>query len=359
MFHKILTPVDLTPVDSVDIAPGILPYVAYLAKGLNIPVELTTVLLHDQLEALEKESKVDGEDYSAGLLNMNASEESGTLVTFQGIGKKNGEDYSPFVIKNSVLPAGRYLGQLVTHLGGQNVPTKGVVRVGEDTVEEILSLADQNDCDLIAIATRDRNLLVQTIQGSITNEVIRAGQVPVLAVSPDKSETAAGYDVTLSSILVPLDGSPMAEAVLPYVESLAKALSLDVVLVTVVQYQHQYAYAGMTGGGHTMYPELIEAQQEAQRADEHDAQRYLRQLADSLASNGINVQWEVLRGGTSRTLEGLAEQLSGNMIALASHGRSGLTRWVMGSVAEDLIRKTGDPVLVIPSGVAEEQSSHR
>jgi nucleotide-binding universal stress UspA family protein len=356
MFDKILTPVDLTPVDSLDIAPGILPYVACLARGLKIPVELTTALLHDQLEALEKESKGDGEDYSTDLLRMNVSEESGSLITFQGVGKKNGEDYSPLVIKNSVLPAGRYLGQLVTHLGEQDVQAKGVVRVGDEAVEEILRLADQDNCDLIALATHDRNLLVQAIQGSVTNEVIRAGQAPVLAVSPDKSEVAAGYDMVLTNILVPLDGSPMAETVLPYVESLAKTLSLHVTLITVVQYQHQYAYAWV-GGSHPINPELIEAQQEAQRADEQDAQRYLQQLADSLASKGISVQWEVLRGGTARTLEGLAEQLSNNMIALASHGRSGLARWVMGSVAEDLIRKTGGPVLVIPSGVAEAENS--
>jgi nucleotide-binding universal stress UspA family protein len=354
MFRKILIPVDLTPVDSSGIAPGILPYVAYLARGLNIPVELATVLQHDVLEALEKESKADVEDYPADLPSAGASGENGPLVTFQGVVKKDGQDYSPFVIKNSVLPAGRHLAQLVTHFGGQDGAARGVVRVGGGPAEEILRLAEQDDCDLIAIVTRDRNLLVQTIQGSVTNEIVRAGQAPVLAVRQDQGETTLHDNTTLTSILVPLNGSPMAEAVLPYVESLAKAFSLHVFLVTVVQYQ--YAYAGMTGGSHPIYPELLEAQQEAQRADEQDAQRYLQKLADSLAHQGINVQWEVLRGGTARTLEGLAEQLADNMIALASHGRSGLARWVLGSVAEDLIQKTGDPVLVIPSGAAEEES---
>jgi hypothetical protein len=87
--------------------------------------------------------------------------------------------------------------------------------VGDAPVEEILCLADQDNCDLIAIATHDRNLLVQAIQGSVTNEVIRSGQLPVLAVSPHKSETTSGCSVALTNILVPLDGSPPAEAVLP------------------------------------------------------------------------------------------------------------------------------------------------
>ena len=62
-------------------------------------------------------------------------------------------------------------------------------------MEEILRLADQDNCDLITIATHDRDLLVQAIQGSVTNEVIRSGKVAVLAISPHKSETTSGYSV--------------------------------------------------------------------------------------------------------------------------------------------------------------------
>ena len=78
----------------------------------------------------------------------------------------------------------------------------------------------------------------------------------------------------------------------------------------------------------------------------------LEQAAESLASQGLRVRWELLRGVPGASVTGLARELSNNMVALASHGRSGLARWVQGSVAEDLIRNTGDPVLVIPVELA-------
>jgi nucleotide-binding universal stress UspA family protein len=96
----------------------------------------------------------------------------------------------------------------------------------------------------------------------------------------------------------------------------------------------------VTGGDHPIYPGLIEAQQEAERANELDAQRYLQQLADSLAGKGISVQLQVLRGATERSLERLADQLSDNMIALASHGRSG---WPGGCWEASLKTSSGRP----------------
>lgn len=350
MFHKILT-----PLDSSDMAPGILPYVAYLAKGLNVPVELTTVLLHDQLDALEEEfrgDKEDVKDFVEGLLEVNASDDHDSQVTYRGVGKKSGEGYSPWVIRNAVQPAGRYLGQLATQLNSFGIEARGVVCVGDGASGEILQVAEQDGCDLIAMATHNRNMLMQAIQGSVTNEIIRSRQVPVLAFSPRQVGPASSDNVRLTNILVPLDGSKLAESVLPYVEELASILSLQIELVTIVQ--EQYAYVGMTVSGEPVHPRLAEAERDVIRADERDSEQYLQGIADDLARTGIRVRWQVFRGPTEQSLEKMSGQLSNNMIALASHGRSGLGRWVMGSVAEDLIRKTGDPVLVIPAAEAEE-----
>jgi nucleotide-binding universal stress UspA family protein len=86
---------------------------------------------------------------------------------------------------------------------------------------------------------------------------------------------------------------------------------------------------------------------------EEEATTYLEDLAEKLRNKGLNVRWEMFRGAPRPNIADLAESLSDSMIALASHGRSGLIRWVMGSVAEELLRGTGGPVLVIPSPVAE------
>jgi nucleotide-binding universal stress UspA family protein len=95
----------------------------------------------------------------------------------------------------------------------------------------------------------------------------------------------------------------------------------------------------------------------AEEAAEEEIVRYLEELTARLGGNGLNVRWQMIRGDTpARRVADLAQEDSDNMIALASHGRSGVARWVMGSAAEELIRATGNLVLVIPSELAEEHS---
>ena len=95
----------------------------------------------------------------------------------------------------------------------------------------------------------------------------------------------------------------------------------------------------------------------AEEAAEGTIGRYLDELTARLASQGLNARWQLLRSATlSDRIAEVAQEYPDNMIVLASHGRSGLVRWVMGSVAEELIRATGNPVLVIPSRLTEEHS---
>jgi nucleotide-binding universal stress UspA family protein len=85
-----------------------------------------------------------------------------------------------------------------------------------------------------------------------------------------------------------------------------------------------------------------------------EATSYLQDIAARLGNKGLDVRREVLLGGTARKIAELAQATPNNIIALASHGRSGIARWVMGSLAEELLRASGDPVLVIPSALAGE-----
>jgi nucleotide-binding universal stress UspA family protein len=354
MFKKVLVPLDYS-----EVAPGILPYIVYLAKSLDIPVELMSVLDQDNLEALEKTAKDDSGERPVEQTAVNFPNPGGPLVTFEETVRKDGREYTPFVIENAVLPVERWLGNFVAQLNQQGVRAERIISVGTQPAQEILRRAREQDFDLIAMATHDRNLLGQAIRGSATNEVVRSASAPILVVTPEKiemswNETPGERQVTITSVLVPLDGSPFAEAVLPYVEYLAQGMSLEVVLVRAAE-------VGVTGtplpyaGGVPVGPGDVEAQVEAGRTEEQEASRYLQQVANSLASKGLSVRWELLRGVPNTTISGLAQELSDNIIALASHGRSGLARWVQGSVAEDLIRATGDPVLVIPAELATEE----
>jgi nucleotide-binding universal stress UspA family protein len=144
----------------------------------------------------------------------------------------------------------------------------------------------------------------------------------------------------MSKVIVPLDGSDLAETALPYVEDLARALSLKIVLVRAVRIDAIYSgdtYSSPYGDG----GELV-GQVEAASND------YLKGVAERLSKNGLAVEWKLLRGSLARAVVNLAQATSQGMIALTTHGRSGLTRLVLGSVTEAVVKTSSDPVLVIP-----------
>lgn len=126
-----------------------------------------------------------------------------------------------------------YMDSAASMLARVGVETATVTTTG-DAAEEILAYATENGCDLIAMSTRGRSALKRRLMGSATDAVVRASKVPVLAVGP-KSVEGNDLDGSIRSVAVPLDGSELAEAVLPHVENLAELLSLEVVLLRVVR----------------------------------------------------------------------------------------------------------------------------
>ena len=146
--------------------------------------------------------------------------------------------------------------------------------------------------------------------------------------------------------MVPLDGSPLAESVLPYVEFLAQQLSLDIMLVRVLKIVKDVTVLLAPSEPHFDSGDL-EAEIEAEAAG------YLDAVAERLRAKSLKVDLRVLKGNPAVAITDLARETPHDMIALASHGRSGHTRWVMGSIADTLVRMSGDPVLVVPSNVEE------
>ncbi len=144
-------------------------------------------------------------------------------------------------------------------------------------------------------------------------------------------------------ILVPLDGSELAECVLPHVESIVKGCGVETVaFVRVVEPIH---IPIIGGEGYISSTDDWKRMESESRAA---AQNYLNQLMDRVKYNGINVEPEVLDGG--RAPDMIADYASKSEVALiiiATHGRSGASRWVWGSVADRILRSACVPVLMI------------
>ena len=134
-------------------------------------------------------------------------------------------------------------------------------------------------------------------------------------------------------IVVPLDGSPLAEAVLPQVTDLAYALATEVLLLRVA-----IAHAFPAGNPIS----LAEAEVRVVR----EAEAYLAAVAGRLAREGVTVKTTVRYGQAAPEIIDHVAFEGADLVAMSTHGRSGLSRLVMGSVAEEVVRKVGVPVLL-------------
>lgn len=141
-------------------------------------------------------------------------------------------------------------------------------------------------------------------------------------------------------IMVPLDGSELAETVLPHVEAFIEGFNVtDVILVRVVEPARvPYSVDG------AVYSEDLVKLDASRKSSAKD---YLDQIAGRFKHEGTAVRSEVIVGRTTESLVDYAEQNGVDLIIIATHGRSGVTRWVMGSVADKLLRSASVPVLMI------------
>ena len=162
-------------------------------------------------------------------------------------------------------------------------------------------------------------------------------------------------------LLVPLDGSEMAESVLPFVEDMAKRYSAEVILLRVVAtpqdrwtakvFQPPLAVPGSTEDVVTSpHPVYREQEMESLRGE---VERTLSGVRKRLREAGLSVRVEVLFGRPADRIVEYATKEDVDLIAISTHGRTGLGRWAFGSVAKRIMRATAIPVLLIrPPGEA-------
>jgi len=139
-------------------------------------------------------------------------------------------------------------------------------------------------------------------------------------------------------ILVPLDGSKIGEAALPYVEDLVSKISpgvkVEVILFQVLS-RVTHAVAGGEAAVNVPYTEQ-ELEQAKQKAID-----YLNEIGEHLGGKGATVKVRVAVGDASDEIVKAAEEIDANLIAMSTHGRSGFSRWAFGSVTDKVLRREG------------------
>jgi nucleotide-binding universal stress UspA family protein len=146
-------------------------------------------------------------------------------------------------------------------------------------------------------------------------------------------------DKMYKKILVPLDGSELAECVLPHVGFIAKSCSAgNIVLVRAFEpYVPSAAQVYLTE----------EQRKEADEKAKQVAREYLDQVASRVKINGVKVQTQLITGRAAESIAEYATENDVDLIIIATHGRSGISRWVWGSVADRILRSASVPVLMV------------
>jgi len=140
-------------------------------------------------------------------------------------------------------------------------------------------------------------------------------------------------------ILVPLDGSKLAESVLPHAQAIAKLAEASVELVHVTE-----PVELPTRGGIAL---SIDDLKQIELHSRRDAQDYLRSVVNRLRRAGIRTHSKLLTGKAADSLVDYLHERNFDMVILATHGRSGISRWIWGSVAERILRSSVIPILII------------
>jgi nucleotide-binding universal stress UspA family protein len=220
-------------------------------------------------------------------------------------------------------------------LRGRSLSCESAVTAG-DPGDAILSEADAKDADLIAMSTHGRSGLTRWVLGSVADKVVHRTMKPLLIV---RARDAREHPpATVNRVLVPLDGSPLSLSVLPYVEDLAATLGASLVLFNGVPPLDVYPGAETTAARvGNVIDDLLEQGRAFLAQVEAEIEARGKTQARSVVTIGFAVD-EITR---------VAEEVNAGLIAMATHGRSGVDRWVMGSVADGVVRRSSLPCLLV------------
>ncbi|MGH7871968.1 MAG: universal stress protein [Candidatus Binatia bacterium] len=296
MFSKIIVPLDGSKAAEVA-----LPYARSLAGKLHLDIELIAAV--DVTELARSVSAAEGL-----FLDRVADDESRRLR--------------------------EYLSAIASSFAGVEVGC----RVDKGPAADVIINAAAQPETLINMATHGRSGLNRWLLGSVAEKILRAASGPLLLVRAAMQAASAGR-ATLKSIIAPLDGSQLAEQALPAVIDLARRLDIEVILFRAYAVPSA-AFAGAKS--YSLDTDRLVAEMAAA------ATEYLRGESEMLKQAGVKkVNCVAKEGLSADEILKFAREKPDSLIAMCAHGRSGIKRWVLGSVTETVVRHANAPVLIV------------
>nr|MBC8281054.1 universal stress protein [Chloroflexota bacterium] len=292
------------PWDGSQLAERVLGYAGILGKSLNVPITLLRVVQHLPHRSAE----------------LNPVRNVHHTLAYR------------------MDKASRYLSSLAVNLESDGLEVECMVQEGTPGAV-IIEQANLVPDTLVAMSTHSRYGLPRLWFGSVTDEVLRKTEIPMLIVG-SRVDWDPATEPRLERVIIALDGSTFAEKILPHGVAIAKALGLKIVLTKVTPSEGLFYYED---DDEDREEEVIPAGVDA------NAKRYLRTIERGLRRQKVrSVDKEVLHGlEPSTALAEYAANGGSSLLAVATHARSGLPRGLIGSVADRLLQESPHPLLVL------------
>lgn len=300
MFQRILV-----PLDGSSLSEQVVPFAAALAKAAKGSV----TLLH--------------------VVDVSALQDTGQVWVEMPSVKQ--------FVDEELARARTYLETVQGRLQADGVAAEIEVAIGTPT-GVIGDAIENTKADLVAMSTHGRSGLARWVIGSVADKVIRESGKPLLLFRPQ--EGAAAGAATIRNIIIPLDGSELAEQALPTAEALAKDLDGTVTVFRAVStYTFAFAEPYPFGGA--------EATADILEAIEQEAEDYVAGKVGELSGRGVKATGKRVLGDPATQLVDLAHETADSLTVMSTHGRSGVARTLLGSVADKVVRSSGRPVLLV------------
>ena len=292
MYQKMLVPLDGSSLSEV-----VFPYAKDLAGRLGLDI----ILFH-----------------------VHSSKESETMPLHQAYIEQKAQ-----VMKRQLRDWQKKIG---VGLEGRKLEVRGELATGYPP-EEIIGCAEENNVDLILMATHGRSGIRRWVLGSVADKVLCVSNIPVWLIRASTEESVTYDKWPQRTLLVPLDGSVLAEKVLPHVEVLAKqpgAPPVDVVLFRAAELP--------TTSGH-YFRNIPEKREEIEQ--------YLANIETRLRNSGLRVKSQVSSGEPAEQIVSYGRENPFSIIVMSTHGHSGMSRWFYGSVATRVLEHASNPIFLV------------
>jgi nucleotide-binding universal stress UspA family protein len=217
------------------------------------------------------------------------------------------------------------------------VPVQEVTRRDVAPAPALLNYADEEGIDLIAMGTHGRRGPSRILLGSVAEEVVRRAQQPVLTVAGDEEEGRTPTPGTVGRLLVPIDFSDYSREALRYAHEWGGLYDAEIDVLHVVEEDLHPAF--YVGGVQSIY--------DAQPDLDEKVTAKLTEFVDEVLGTSEHVTPHVATGSAPSAIATFVDEHAVDLVSLSTHGRTGMERFFLGSVAEKVVRHVSCPVLTV------------